>query len=160
MNSCDFSEDETTNALRALYQMPISEGQNNMQTHATETAVGVSSGDALKFGLNHKKSSSGVLLDRGKKKHVIKEKIMSGINNDMLQLSNSAMISAQVSGKNKSLNYMDHHPADSNPMKKLNSKHSSRFNMLEEKHVPKVKEEQIHGGTSFIFVEILTIICG
>nr|KYP50137.1 hypothetical protein KK1_028121 [Cajanus cajan] len=33
MNSCNVSEDETTKALYAMYQMPISEGQNNMQSH-------------------------------------------------------------------------------------------------------------------------------
>jgi hypothetical protein len=78
MNSCDISEDETTKALYALYQMPMSEGQHNMQTHASETAFGVSSADALKFGLNQKNSSSDVLPDRGTKKHVFKEKMMSG----------------------------------------------------------------------------------
>ncbi|KAJ1407623.1 Zinc finger, CW-type [Sesbania bispinosa] len=129
MNSCDFSEDETTKALYALYQMPMSEGQNNLQTHATETAIGVSSADALQFGLNHKMTSSDVLSDRGKKKHVIKEKTMLGINNDMLQCSNSAKINTH-----KSLNDMNQHAANSNPMKKLSSK-----------HLPKEKEKQING---------------
>ncbi|CAJ2661985.1 unnamed protein product [Trifolium pratense] len=132
MNSCDFSEDETTKALYASYQMPISEGQNNMQTHASETAFGVNSADALQFGLNHKKSSSDVLLDRGKKKHVLKEKIMSG------------KINAQASGNNKSLNDMNQHPTDSKSMRMMSSKHSSR--LIEEKHVSEEREKQISGG--------------
>ncbi|XP_027338643.1 uncharacterized protein LOC113852537 [Abrus precatorius] len=147
MNSCDFSEDETTKALYALYQMPISEGPNNMQSHGAGTVIGVSSTDALQYGLHHKMSSSDVLSDRGKKKHVIKEKTTSGINNDMVQLSNSAKTNTQVSRKNRSLNDMNQHPADLNPTKMSSSKHLSRFgNMIEEKHVPKKKEKQVNGG--------------
>ncbi|TKY72634.1 bidirectional sugar transporter SWEET12 [Spatholobus suberectus] len=148
MNSCDFSEDDTKNALYALYQMPISEGQNNMQSHGTETAIGVSSTNALQYGLNHRISSSDMLSDRGKKKHVIKEKTMSGTNNDVLQFTNSAKTNAQVSGKNRSLNSMNQHPADLKPMKKTSSsKHLSRLdNMIEEKLVPKDKEKQVNGG--------------
>ncbi|KAH1147310.1 hypothetical protein AAZX31_15G146600 [Glycine max] len=148
MNSCDFSEDETTKALYASYQMPISNGQNNMQSHGTETAIGVSSTDALQYGLNHNMSSSDMLSDRGKKKHVIKEKTMSGINNDVLQFPNSAKTNVQVSGKNRSLNVMNQHPADLNPMKKMSSsKHlSSLDNMIEEKSVPIEKEKQVNEG--------------
>ncbi|CAI8588858.1 unnamed protein product [Vicia faba] len=130
MNSCDFSEDETTKALYASYQVPISEGQNNLQTHASETAFGVSSADASQFGLNHKKSNSNVLLDQGKKKPVFKEKIMSG------------KLNAQVSGKNRNLNQ---HSTDSKPMK---MKHPSRSNnTIEERHVSEEREKQTSEGT-------------
>ncbi|KAG4990523.1 hypothetical protein JHK87_023980 [Glycine soja] len=146
MNSCDFSEDETTKALYASYQIPISDGQNNMQSHGTETAIGVSC--TLQYGLNHKMSTFDMLSDREKKKHVIKEKTMSGSNNDVLQFPNSAKINVQVSGKNRSLNDMNQHPADLNPMKKTSSsKHLSRLdNMIEEKNVPKEKEKQVNEG--------------
>ncbi|KAK7412954.1 hypothetical protein VNO78_04742 [Psophocarpus tetragonolobus] len=148
MNSCNFSEDETTKALYSLYQMPISEGQNNTQSHRTETAIGVtSSADVLQYGLIHKMSSSDVLSDRGKKKHVIKEKTMSGINNDMFQFPNSEKIKVQVSGKNRSLNGMNQHPADLKPMKKMSSsKHLSRLDKIEEKHMPKSKEKLVNEG--------------
>ncbi|GAU30905.1 hypothetical protein TSUD_381200 [Trifolium subterraneum] len=75
MNSCDFSEDETT---KALYQnqKPVSEDQN--KTHASETAFGVSSADALQFGLNHNKSSSDILLDQSEgKDDVMKDQCSS-----------------------------------------------------------------------------------
>lgn len=125
MNRCNISEEETTKALYALYQMPISEGQNNMQSHAAGPETGVGSVDALQLGLNRKKSSSDVMLDRGKKKHGINEKARSVINNDI-------------------------GPADSNRMKKSISKHSSRLNnLIEEKNTPKVKEKQMNGGISF-----------
>ncbi|CAI8617133.1 unnamed protein product [Vicia faba] len=130
MNSCDFSEDETTKALYASYQVSISEGQNNLQTHASETAFGVSSADASQFGLNHKKSNSNVLLYQGKKKPVFKEKIMSG------------KLNAQVSGKNRNLNQ---HSTDSKPMK---MKHPSRSNnTIEERHVSEEREKQTSEGT-------------
>ncbi|CAI8588860.1 unnamed protein product [Vicia faba] len=130
MNSCDFSEDETTKALYASYQVPISEGQNNLQTHASETAFGVSSADASQFGLNHKKSNSNVLLYQGKKKPVFKEKIMSG------------KLNAQVSGKNRNLNQ---HSTDSKPMK---MKHPNRSNnTIEERHVSEEREKKTSEGT-------------
>lgn len=40
MNRCSFSEEETTNALNALYQVPISQIQNNQQTYPVGTAPG------------------------------------------------------------------------------------------------------------------------
>ncbi|KAF3962416.1 hypothetical protein CMV_013055, partial [Castanea mollissima] len=40
MNQCSFSEEETTNALNALYQVPISQIQNNQQTYPVGTAPG------------------------------------------------------------------------------------------------------------------------
>uniref|UniRef100_A0A0R0J8U8 CW-type domain-containing protein n=1 Tax=Glycine max TaxID=3847 RepID=A0A0R0J8U8_SOYBN len=122
MNRCNISEEETTKTLYASYQMPIFVGQNNMQNCATGPETEVRSVDALQLGLNHKKSSSDVMLDRGKKKHGINEKARSVINNDI-------------------------GPADSNRMKKSISKHSSRLNnLIEEKNTPKVKEKQMNGG--------------
>ncbi|TKY54131.1 MORC family CW-type zinc finger protein 4 [Spatholobus suberectus] len=147
MNRCNISEEETTKALYALYQMPISEGQSNMQSHATGPETGLRSVDALQLGLNHKKSISDVMLDRGKKKHGINEKAKLGINNDMHQLSNTEKNNAQESVKNRSLNDVNQWPADSNRMKKSNSKHSSRLNnLIEEKNTPKAKEKLTNGG--------------
>jgi len=152
MNSCKFSEDETTKALYALYQMPISQVQNNMQSHGSKTAIGVRSPNSLQYGLNQNMSSSD-MSDRGRKKLVIKEKTMPGINNDMHRFSNSVKANVQVSGKNRSLNGLNQRPADLNPVKKMtsSSKHLTRpDNMIEEKHVPKETEKQVNGGTSFI----------
>ncbi|XP_073226267.1 cysteine-tryptophan domain-containing zinc finger protein 3-like isoform X2 [Cicer arietinum] len=147
MNSCHFTEDQTTKALYALYGIPFPVDQNNLQTDASDTAFGVGSADGSQFGLHHRKSSSDALLERRKKKHVFKEKMMSGVNNDILPLSNSGKISAQASGKNRSLNDVNQHPTDSKSMKMMSSKHSGRFNsMVEEKHMSEEKEKQISGG--------------
>ncbi|XP_061349135.1 cysteine-tryptophan domain-containing zinc finger protein 7-like [Gastrolobium bilobum] len=144
MNRCDILEEETTKAIYNLCQMPISEGQSNVQSHATGPENGAA--DALQFDLNHKKSSSGVMFDLGKKKRGIKEKTKSGINNDIHQLSNRAKNHAQESGKNRSLNDMNQQPADSNCLKKSSSKHLSGLNnLIEEKGIPKEKEKQMNG---------------
>ncbi|KAE9591088.1 putative transcription factor & chromatin remodeling CW-Zn family [Lupinus albus] len=138
MNRCDISEEETTNALYALYQMPISECQYNMQSHVTGTASGVSSVDTVQFGLNQKRSSFDLLSVQGKKKQPIKEKTMAGIKNYMTD--------DQESGRNISLIDMNSHLADSNPMKNMSSKgFSTCNNLIEEKHVSKEKQKQING---------------
>ncbi|CAL0309629.1 unnamed protein product [Lupinus luteus] len=138
MNRCDISQEETTNALYASYQMPISECQYNMQSHVTGTASGVSSVDAVQFGLNQKRSSFDLLCVQGKKKQAIKEKTMAGIKNYMTD--------DQESGRNISLIDRNHHPADSNPMKQMSSKRFSTCNnLIEEKHVAKEKQKQING---------------
>ncbi|CAJ1969779.1 unnamed protein product [Sphenostylis stenocarpa] len=93
MNLC---EDETTKALYALYQMPISHVQSNIQSHGTQTALGVSSTNSLQYGLNQNMPSSD-MCERGRKKLVIKEKAISGINNDMHRFSNSVKANVQKS---------------------------------------------------------------
>ncbi|KAK9280814.1 hypothetical protein L1049_003703 [Liquidambar formosana] len=44
MNRCNFSEEETTKALIALYQVPASEGQNNLQNHPDGIVSGLTRG--------------------------------------------------------------------------------------------------------------------
>ncbi|KAK7264610.1 hypothetical protein RJT34_32219 [Clitoria ternatea] len=146
LNRCNISEEQTTKALYALYQMPIPEGQNNTQSHATGPGTGVNSADALQLGLNHKKSSSDKMFDQGKK-HGIKRKTKSGIKNDMHQLSNIENNNVHESVKNRSLVDMNEQPAESKHMKKSSSKHLSRLNNLrEEKNMHKDKEKQISEG--------------
>ncbi|KAK7348224.1 hypothetical protein VNO80_22774 [Phaseolus coccineus] len=147
MNRCNISEEETTKALYALYQMPISEGQNNMKSHATGPEHGVKSVDTLQLCHINKKSSSDVVLDRGRKKHGINEKAKPGTNNDRHQLSNTVKNAQESNLKNRSLNGMNRWSSDSNRMKKSNSQNLSRLNNLtEEKNTPKAKEYQINAG--------------
>ncbi|CAL0301599.1 unnamed protein product [Lupinus luteus] len=139
MNRCDISEEETANALHSLYQIPISECQNDMQSHGTRTKSGVCSVDAVHFGQNQPNSSFDALSVRGKKKHAIKEKTMTGVKN--------YMTNDQESGKNISSTDLNQHPADSTPMEKMSSKRFSMCNnMIEDKHVAKEIQKQINGG--------------
>ncbi|XP_027332247.1 uncharacterized protein LOC113847373 isoform X2 [Abrus precatorius] len=148
MNRCNISEEETTKALYALYQMPITEGQNNMQSNATRPETRVRSVDALQLGLNYKKSSSDGMFDQqGKKKLGIKGKAKTGINNNIHQFSNTEKNNALDSVKNRSLINMNQKRADSNCVKKSSSKHLSKLkNLIEEKNTRKEKEKQMNGG--------------
>lgn len=151
MNRCDIDEEETTQAVYALNQMPVSEGQNNLQVRSTGTAIGLNSADACHVGPNLQKSSSDLMSGQGKKKHTFKEKTKAGISNDVFQFSRSSKTNAQECGKNKGLIGMNLHPENSNPVKKSSYQHLIRLNNLtEEKHMPKEKVKQANKGSSFI----------
>lgn len=153
MNRCDVSEEMTTKALYALCQMPISEDQNNIQSNATETAIGVDSADPMQFGLSHQNSSFDVLSDQGKKKFGFKEKKKDGASTDKLLFSDSTENGAQESRKIKS----EQNPADVNPMRKPGSQQLGKLNnLMEVKRVPKEKDKKMNGGTTFIW---LILIC-
>lgn len=135
MNRCNISEEETTKSLYALYQMPISDGQNNMQSHFTGPKIGV---------------QSDVMVDRGNKKHGINEKAKPGLNSDRHQLSNTVKNAQESNVKSRSLNDMNQRSADSNRMKKSNSQNLNKLNnLIEDKRVPKAKEYEMNGGISF-----------
>ncbi|XWS08617.1 hypothetical protein CRYUN_Cryun40dG0017200 [Craigia yunnanensis] len=68
MNRCDISEEETTKALNALYQVPIAENQNNPQNHANGTTSLVSSAHFQHLDQNNSSFYSQVSSIRGKKK--------------------------------------------------------------------------------------------
>jgi hypothetical protein len=68
MNSCSFSEEETTNALNSLYQVPVSETQHNQQTYPVGTASGETSVDAQHLNQNCQDLSFTSVAGVGKKK--------------------------------------------------------------------------------------------
>ncbi|CAJ1941048.1 unnamed protein product [Sphenostylis stenocarpa] len=158
MNRCSISEEETTKALYALYQMPIFEGQSNMQIDATGPEIGVKSVDTLQLCPIHKKPSSDVMLDQGRKKQGSNEKAKSGINSDRHQLSNTEKNNAQESVKNRSLNDMNEWPAGSKRMKKSNSQNLSRLNnLIEEKNSHKTKEYRMNGEYANVVVKSVQV---
>lgn len=149
MNRCDVSEDETTKALHALYQLPVPESQNNPQNHVSGTALGVSSGDVQHLDQNHLNSSSHDIFNRGKKKHSSKEIANAGTSGGPFQISNSTKKQLQESAKSRSLNDMNQRRAESIPMKKSSSQHLSRLhNLVVEKDMPNIKSS-INGGMYF-----------
>ncbi|XP_039058315.1 cysteine-tryptophan domain-containing zinc finger protein 7-like [Hibiscus syriacus] len=113
MNRCDISEDDTTKALNALYQIPIAENQNNPQNHASGTM------SAHLQHLDQKNSSfiSHVSSIQGKKKHDPKEVRKAG-NSGLSLMSNSKKNQKQESMKIRSLKNMTQVPAESNLAKK------------------------------------------
>ena len=68
MNRCSFSEEETTNALNALYQVPISGIQNNQQSYPVGTATGGTLVEAQHLNQNCQDLSFCAVPSGGKKK--------------------------------------------------------------------------------------------
>lgn len=139
MNRCDISEDETTKALRALYQVPVSESQNN-QNH-------VSSADFLRFDENGLNSTSQALSNRGKKRHGLKEISNVGISASPSRILNHTTNHLHEPVKSRSLNDMNQSPLESNKMKISSSQHVIKpRNSVLEKTIAKQKEKQENGG--------------
>lgn len=138
MNRCDISEEETTKALNALYQLPSSESLTNPQTHANRTSYIVPSGHAQHLDPNYQNLNSNGMSNRGKKKHGVKETLITGSGNGLL---NSYL---QEPVKCTSLNDMNQPTLVSNPMKKSSGQLMIKLQNLgmEEKQ----KEKQMIGG--------------
>ncbi|XP_041006122.1 cysteine-tryptophan domain-containing zinc finger protein 7-like [Juglans microcarpa x Juglans regia] len=147
MNHCDISEEETTKALNALYQLPVPESQNNLQNHVTGTTLGVSLGDKQHLDENNQNLSSHAISNRGKKKPGFKEKANAGTIGGPFQVSNSTKNKLQESEKSRSLNDTNQHLAEANPTKKSSSQHLSVLhNLVAEKDMPSQRENPINGG--------------
>lgn len=82
MNSCDFSEDETTAALNALY-VPLPENPNNLQTYAGKIEGGVNPASACDLSGNRQNASYTANL--GRKKHKVKVKMMNYLLQQILR---------------------------------------------------------------------------
>ncbi|KAG2727151.1 hypothetical protein I3843_01G141700 [Carya illinoinensis] len=147
MNHCDISEEETTKALNALYQLPVPESQTKLQNHATGTTLGVSLGDKQHLDENNQNLSSHGISNRGKKKPGFKEKANAGTIGGPFQVSNSTKNKLQESEKSRSLNDTNQHLAEANPMKKSSSQHLNVLrNLIAEKDMPSQREKPINEG--------------
>lgn len=141
MSRCDFSEEDTTKALRALYQVPVSENQNKLQNH-------VNSADFQRLDQTNLNPTSQALSNRGKKRHGSKEMSNLG-NSDSPRILNPTTNHLHEPVKSRSLNDMSQSPLDSNQMKKSGSQHMSKpYNLILEKDIAKVKEKHANGGNS------------
>ncbi|EOY06471.1 hypothetical protein QUC31_016266 [Theobroma cacao] len=126
MNRCDISEEETTKAFNALYQVPVTKNQNNPQNHANGITSLAAPAHLQHLDQNNSSFNSQVPSIQGKKKYGLKEVRKAGISG-LSQMSNSKKNQQQESLKSRSLNDMTHVPVESNLMKK------SRFQQ-KEKH--------------------------
>ncbi|XP_057959592.1 cysteine-tryptophan domain-containing zinc finger protein 7-like [Malania oleifera] len=132
MNRCDISEEETTKALNALYQLPLPENQNNTHNHANGTAFGIMTADTQQLDQNHHNFSSNAMHNKVKKKHGSKEIPRSRQHESL---------------KSRILNDVNLSHSESNLMKKSSFQHSSMSHYLaNEKLVHKPKANQINGG--------------
>ncbi|XP_065863608.1 cysteine-tryptophan domain-containing zinc finger protein 7-like isoform X2 [Euphorbia lathyris] len=137
-NRCDISEEETTKALNALYQVPLATGQNNLQNDTSRTTSGVH--------VDHSVQSLNCLAGptQAKKKHGLKEIAKAGISSGMMRSSNSLNNHLQESLKSRSVNNMNQPPAEANLVNK-----SSLYTLSKSQNlVPEVKRNPLGGGNT------------
>ncbi|XP_031131223.1 uncharacterized protein LOC116032675 [Ipomoea triloba] len=138
MNSCDFSEDETTGALNALY-VPLPENPNNLQTYAGKIEGGVNPASACDLSGNRQNASYTANL--GRKKHKVKR----SKNDELLAATNFKKSIQGEMVKGRTLVNVNQTPSGSIPMRKLNDKDFSEQGehvvIGDEKSRKKIKRE-------------------
>ncbi|KAL3531438.1 hypothetical protein ACH5RR_010760 [Cinchona calisaya] len=118
MNRCSVSEEETTNALRALYQVPASVAplasasgsQLDQHTHPGRTLLGVSQGDTRRSTEDRHISGLQTIATGGKKKCGSKDVTSATSQDGPIQSSNPKK-NLQASAENRNLNEVDHSPS-------------------------------------------------
>ncbi|XP_058209244.1 cysteine-tryptophan domain-containing zinc finger protein 3-like isoform X1 [Rhododendron vialii] len=140
MNHCDFSEEETTNALNALYQLPLPQSQNHLQNHVAGTAAGAA--DAFHFDQSHPNLSSHAMPNPRKKKQKSKGTPHAATNGGTVQISGSTNNIRQEVVKRRSLNDMQQPILESKLMSNSNVEHLSKSgNFPMDKIIHKQKEK-------------------
>ncbi|KAK1281323.1 hypothetical protein QJS04_geneDACA004804 [Acorus gramineus] len=120
MNSCSVSEEETTKALNALYQIPLPESQTTIHGTSGITLADGGNPDQLQPSLHP-------MPVVAKKKSGSKDSLIAPSQN---QLPNSVKKSQPVSLKCRSLNDVNQHPPYSITSSKDASQQSSKSNDL------------------------------
>ncbi|XXG54190.1 hypothetical protein AAC387_Pa03g2137 [Persea americana] len=108
MNKCTISEEDTTKALNAMYQVPVPDSQHNLQSQFNGVGSGVTLADSQHLDQSHELSSHA-LPSSGKKRHGSKD-----LSNSLNQSSqNSIEKNQQVCAKRGSLNDAKQLPLES-----------------------------------------------
>lgn len=149
MNRCEISEEETTKALNALYQLPVSDHQCSIQNQANGsaskvTAVGIQHPDQNFHNIN-----SHSISNRGKKRQVSKVIPNSGSSGSSFWISNPTKNHLQEPVKSKSLTDMNQPPLESNTVKKSDFQYLSKPCNLE-KNISRQTEKHVNGGMYFL----------
>lgn len=160
MNSCDISEEETTNALRALYLVPAPENSASLNVHHDVVSTNVPWASGVHLGQNLEPGFPNVPTVAKKK---------SGLKCDLdlphstsSQFSNSVKKDQQTSVKFRSSNDANEYPPfelnSSNKGVPGDASRSSDFNA--EKQKPKQKDKhKKRGSNSDGGTILLTILC-
>lgn len=145
MNRCSVSEEETTKALIALYQLPAPESQNNLHNNPGGYFSGATLANFRHPDQNPQNFGWHTALGNGKKKHVTN-------NEGPTQLSNSVKKIMQASVKSRSLNDVNNSPLMAEPDLQQVSK-SSDLSVEKQKYKHKEKlravEPPTDGGILF-----------
>ena len=143
MNRCDISEEETTKALHALYQLPLPDSQN----HGSKTAAGVSSTDARHFDQNYLNLSSNGMPSQRKKKQGSKAARYAASNGGPIQIPCLTKKNRQHAGKRSCLNDMNEPFLESNLMSNSSVRNLSKScNFPVDKSTHTHKEKHVNIG--------------
>ncbi|PSR92628.1 MORC family CW-type zinc finger protein, partial [Actinidia chinensis var. chinensis] len=149
MNRCDISEEETTKALHALYQLPLPDSQNHIQNHGSNIAAGVSSTDTCHFDQNYWNFSSNGLPNQRIKKQGSKAAPYAASNGGPIQISGLTKNIRKDAGKRRSLNDMNEPFPESNMMSNSSVRNLSKScNFPVDKSTHKQKEKHVNSGDS------------
>ncbi|GFZ14018.1 hypothetical protein Acr_24g0002080 [Actinidia rufa] len=149
MNRCDISEEETTKALHALYQLPLPDSQNHIQNHGSNIAAGVSSTDTCHFHQNYWNFSSNGLPNQRTKKQGSKAAPYAASNGGPIQISGLTKNIRKDAGKRRSLNDMNEPFPESNMMSNSSVRNLSKScNFPVDKSTHKQKEKHVNSGDS------------
>ncbi|XP_022842403.1 uncharacterized protein LOC111366019 [Olea europaea var. sylvestris] len=145
LNRCDISQDETTKALYALYQVPFPDSQSNIQTHADKTTNRVASGGGHRLDQNQQNFDSDQIADKGKKKQKFKEAANTDGISDPIPSSNLNKNFQPHSVKNRSLKEGNQPQAAPNLINKSNVQYQNKSSAVMTKSLNKRKDEHLVG---------------
>lgn len=151
MNRCSVSEEETTKALIALYQVPGPESQNKLQINPGGILSSLTLTDVQHPDQNYRNFSSDAYACGGKKKQSLKE-IPSASNDGTAHLSNSMKKNIHASVKCENLNDMYHSPLASELDVRRLSKSSylsAEKQKYKQKETHKILDHNSDGGIIF-----------
>lgn len=124
MNSCDFSEDETTRAVNETYQILFAEGQANLQNNGNGTLSSNATAYLQDCGLNNPGLNFQAISSPGKKNLNLKENPKTGGVHGPTQISVSKKRQLQESNKSRGLNKKAQSPLELNAVKIINFLHN------------------------------------
>lgn len=143
MNRCDISEEETTRALHALYQMPLPDNLNSLQNHAGRSAAGVVSADMHGLGGSSQNVGFDYMANGRKKKHKLRETPNTSSNHGPMLTTNSNLQSELV--KSRSFKNVNQPVAESNSISKSNAQIPVKSSDVLGKHLNKLTERMANG---------------
>lgn len=147
MNRCDISQEGTTDAVRALYQLPLPDSQNNLQNQANGSSSGVTSVHPGHLDKNYQNHNSHDESDRVAKRHGLKKlSNVSSISSPCL-ISIPTESSIHEPAKNRGLNDMNQPPVAKILAKRSKPQHMSRSdNLVMGKKMSRKNEKHVKGG--------------
>ncbi|GMY16441.1 cysteine-tryptophan domain-containing zinc finger protein 7-like isoform X1 [Fagus crenata] len=145
MNRCTVTQEETTQALVALYQVPASESQTFLHGNPGGVIAGVTFANVRHPDQNNQNIGLHSMPSSGKKKDGLKETSDATFKDDPSQLSNSMKKNLQASVKGRSLNDVNQSPLMGEPDFQQLSK-SSDLPVKKHKEKQTVRDSYSDGG--------------